>query len=156
MISDLTDEKSFFAILKEMDIDADSGIQQIYELSLGAGEFDLFDKAFVYKFETGDIHLQYLHSRQTNSLIPLLQSMLERWIIFIGPDDEGKRELEEAEIMEIQQGYWLGRHWVRTDLNTFDRQVMIHLPRPDALEIWIRNGAPGTGEGVEVSREYGV
>lgn len=139
----------------EMDIDADSGIHQIYELSLGAGEFDLFDRAFVYEFETGDIHLQYLHSRQTNSLIPLLQSMLERWIIFIGPDDEGKRELEEAEIVEIQQGYWLGRHWLRTDLSTFDRQVMIHLPRPDALEIWIRNGATGTGEGIEVSREYG-
>lgn len=142
----------------EMDIDPDAGIRQIYELSLGAGEFDLFDRAYVYEFETGDIHLQYLHSRQTRSLIPILQSILERWTIFIGPDDEGKRDLEEAEIMEIQQGYWLGRHWLRTDLSTFDRQVMIHLPRPGALEIWIRNGAPvkqdqassETGVGVEV------
>lgn len=142
----------------EMDIGADSGVRQVYELPLGAGEFDLFDKAFVYEFETGDIHLQYLHSRQSNSLIPILQSILDRWIIFIGPDDEGKRELEEAEIMEIQQGYWLGRHWLRTDLSTFDRQVMIHLPRLGALEIWIRNGAPikqdqassETGVGVEV------
>lgn len=137
----------------EMDIEAEAGIHQIYELPLGSGEFDLFDKAFVYEFETGDIHLQYLHSRQTNSLIPLLQSMLERWVIFIGPDDEGKRDLEEAEIMEIQQGYWLGRHWLRTDLSTFDRQVMIHLPRPGALEIWIRNGAPATVD--QVSRETG-
>lgn len=128
----------------DMELDAEAGIRQIYEIALGAGEFDLFDKAYVYEFATGDIHLQYLHTRQTNSLIPILQSMLERWIIFVGPDDEGKRELEEAELMEIQKGYWLGRQWLRKELSTFDRQVIIHMPRPNSIELWIRNGAPVT------------
>ena len=111
-----------------------------YELNLPAGEFELFDKVYIYVFASGEVQLQYLHTRPTKNLLPLLTSMLERWALYYGPDDSGLRELSLVEKTDIRQGAWQGRQWAQTNQDRYERPVLIQLTKPEQLELWIFNG----------------
>ncbi len=131
-------------ICQPMDIPLDDqdGLEAVYEMNLGAGEFDLFDKVYVFEFESGDIHLQYLHTRSSNNLVSILSDIIDRWVTFIGPDDHGRRELLPEEIVDIRQGAWPGRTWLNLHPAEFDRQALLQMTQPGFVEIWIRNGKP--------------
>lgn len=129
-------------LCKEVDIPGsrEDGISSVYELSLEAGEFELFDKVYLFLFENGNIHLQYLHTRPQNHLENKLPEMMEKWVLFAGPDDNGLRELTIGEKVDLLQGSWTGRQWLN-QIPQLGAQVLIRQTRIDHLEIWIRNGA---------------
>ncbi len=118
--------------------DEHRAFESAYELTMPVGEFNLFDKVFAYQFPGGDVHLQYLHSRSSKHLVTLIQAMLDRWATFYGPDDYGRRNLTDAEIIDIQMGYWPGRQWLSFDAPSYTYPVIIHVPRHSEVELWMR------------------
>ena len=127
-------------------ISTHQGPQRTYELSMEAGEFGLFDKIYIYQFINQDIHLQYIHSRPHTKLATVLSEILNKWALFVGPDDLGHRELTSTERIDIEQGTWSGRAWT-TQFNGLGFQALIQMTGPSHVEIWIRSGPPSPTSG---------
>lgn len=115
----------------------------IYDLFLG-GEWELFDRLTLHKFESGTQHV-WLYNTFTPALLhSILEKLLKKLVDLMSQDDEYRSYYAEDDRVQIELGHWMGRRWAWKNADTYAYPVQLFMDKPGQLHLQIF-GLPGKG-----------
>ncbi|MEO0473925.1 MAG: hypothetical protein AAF206_30225, partial [Bacteroidota bacterium] len=109
----------------------------LYECHLGLAELALFNHAEIYQFADRTHHVLYTHLHRSTLLADDVREIVTKLYKVMGEDDSGKGKLDQGDLIQIEDGFWSGRHWYWKKSQSYAYPVSLYMAQPGKVHLLI-------------------
>jgi hypothetical protein len=113
------------------------GVTDSFELVLGGGEMELFDRIQVIDFQDQSRNLVCYHQNDSTLLEHQLATIVNQLVQVMGEDDSHLEEFSPDDLAQIEDGHWLGRQWTWKNTDAYAYGAHLYLDRPGKATLCI-------------------
>jgi hypothetical protein len=111
--------------------------EETFEMVLGGGEMDLFDRIQVFDFSDQSRNL-LCYNRYRPTLLNLhLENALDQLVEALGEDDNHQEGFDSDDLAQIEDGHWMGRTWSWKNTDAYAYGAHLFMEQPGTVKLCI-------------------
>lgn len=110
---------------------------RIFEQYAGFAELDVFNHMHVHVFPDGSRNVLFHNTYTPTLLVQTLSEMVERFVRVYGEDDFHRREFDEDDEAQVEDGLWLGRTWAWGNTHDYAYPLHLFMDQPGKVQLMV-------------------